>query len=128
MKKEWDNLREKGCWDEENLRDWYQVRKEAKAQGKTVHMGRLVPLCVEKNSELSKDDPARKYKGRVVFQGNMVKDQDYEDAEFENLGSSPATMESSKSADAYGCIKGHEIQIADAQTDLSPKRTQSTVQ
>lgn len=74
MKKEWDNLRSKGCWDEENPRDWDQVRKEAKASGKTVHVGRLAPLCVEKNSELSPDDPARKYKGRVVFQGNMVKD------------------------------------------------------
>ena len=128
MKKEWDNLRNKGCWDEDNPRDWYQIRKEAKASGKTVHMGRLVPLCVEKNSELSPDDPARKYKGRVVFQGNMVKDQDYADAEFENLGSSPATMEASKSVDAYGNIEGHGIQIADAeqayiQADMKGKDT-----
>ena len=128
MKKEWDNLREKGCWDENNPRDWYHVRKEAKEQGKTVHIGRLVPLCVEKNSELAPDDPSRKYKGRVVFQGNMVKDQDYENAEFENLGSSPATMESSKSADAYGCIKSNMIQIADAeqayiQADMKGKDT-----
>ena len=58
----------------------------------------------------------------------MVKDQDYENAEFENLGSSPATMESSKSADAYGCIKGNMIQIADAeqayiQADMKGKDT-----
>ena len=128
MQKEWDNLRNKGCWDESNPRDWHVVRKEAKARGKTVHMGRLVPLCVEKNFELSPDDPARKYKGRVVFQGNMVKDQDYADAEFENLGSSPATMEASKSVDAYGCLEGHGIQTADAeqayiQADMKGKDT-----
>ena len=128
MQKEWDNLRNKGCWDENNPREWNQLRKEARLQGKTIHIGRLVPICVEKNSELPIDDPARKYKGRVVFQGNMVKDQDYEDAEFENLGSSPATMEASKSADAYGCIEGNHIEIADAeqayiQADMKGKDT-----
>jgi hypothetical protein len=37
--------------------------------------GRVFGICVEKNAELLEGDPSRKYKGRVVFQGNQVLDQ-----------------------------------------------------
>ena len=50
----------------------------------------------------------RKYKGRVVFLGNRVQDENWEAAIFQDLGSSPATMQAAKSIDAYGCLPGHE--------------------
>ena len=33
-------------------------------------------ICVEKNSELEDGDPRKKYKGRVVFLGDTVRDED----------------------------------------------------
>jgi len=115
MKKEWDRLRQKNVWDESCPREWDDVRREADAGGYTVHMGWLFGICVEKNAELEPDDPNRKFKGRVVFQGNRVIDQNYDAAIFQDLGSSPATMEASKLADFYGCAPDNVVQIADAE-------------
>eukprot|EP00972_Heterocapsa_arctica_P101389 14942994-Heterocapsa_arctica.AAC.1 len=56
-------------------------------------------MCVEKNSELPAGHPKRKFKGRVVFQGNRVTNQNWEAAIFQDLGSCPATMEASRAAD-----------------------------
>ena len=78
-------------------------------------MGRLFGICVEKGSELPETDPRRKYKYRVVFQGNRVVNQSWEAAIFQDLGSSPASMESGKAVDAYGCFQGHSCQQADAE-------------
>ena len=52
------------------------------------------------NSELPKGDPHRKFKGRVVFQGNRVFNQDWMEASFQDLGSAPAGLEASRWADA----------------------------
>ena len=70
-------------------------------------------ICVEKNAELKLPEPVYKY--RYVFQGNRVKDQNYEVAIFQDLGSSPATMEASRAADCIGCIEGNDIQQADVE-------------
>ena len=75
---------------------------------------RLFGIMVEKGSELQKGDPRRKYKYRVVFQGNRVINQNWEAALFQDMGSSPATMEASKIADLWSCIEGHSMQQADA--------------
>ena len=64
---------------------------------------------MEKNAELEASDPARKFKGRVVFQGNRVVDQNYDAAIFQDLGSTPATMEASKMADFCGCCPSDAV-------------------
>ena len=55
----------------------------------------------------SHTDPLRKFKGRTVFQGNNVKDENNDTALFSELGSSPATMEAGKTLDAYGHMPGN---------------------
>ena len=60
-------------------------------------------------------DSKRKYKGRAVFQGNHVKDEGGNWAIFADLGSSPATMEAAKAADAYGLLPGHAVEQSDAE-------------
>jgi hypothetical protein len=69
---------------------------------------------VEKGSELPVGDPNRKYKGRVVFQGNQVKDECWDVAMFNELSSAPASMEAGKACDAYGLLQGFCTQQADA--------------
>jgi hypothetical protein len=105
--KEWDKLRKAGCWDESLVREWDDVCREAKAKGKKAHVGRIFEICVERGSELPESDPGRKFKGRVVFQGNDVKDENWDVALFQELSSSPATMEAGNAADAYGLFEGH---------------------
>ena len=114
MQKEWDALRTKQVWDEGEVREWESVAQEAIEQQRTVHFGWLFGICGEKNYELADGDPLRKFKGRVVFQGNRVVNQSWENALFMDLGSSPATMEGSRAADLYGCAPGHGCMQADA--------------
>ena len=88
------------------------ARKLAK-NGQTVHLGRIFEACYEKGSELPPDDPCRKFKGRIVFQGNTVRDQDSDHALFAELGSSPASMEAAKLLDAFGSQPGFSKTQAD---------------
>ena len=113
--KEWRRLRSKQVWDESVGREWDDVAKEARLRGEEVDMGRLFGICIEKGSELPADDPRRKFKYRVVFQGNRVVNQNWEVAIFQDLGSSPAAMEAGKAVDCYGCFEGHGCMQADAE-------------
>ena len=114
MKAEWDRLRNKMVWDEDKVREWSDVAREARKGNCEVNFGYLFGICVEKNSELPLHHPKRKFKGRVVFQGNRVTNQNWEAAMFQDLGSCPATMEASKAADFYGLAPGFAVEIADA--------------
>ena len=87
------------------------VRPMSLASGSAL--GFMFDFCVEKNSEMAPEK--RKYKGCVVFQGNAVVDQNYDAAIFQDLGSSPATIEESRVADAHGCAHGSAIAVADAE-------------
>ena len=91
------------------------VIAEATRLNKKVHFARIFPICSEKGSELPEGDPDRKYKGRCVAQGNDVRDDNSHAAIFQELSSSPATLEAAKSVDAYGSIKGNDTQQCDAQ-------------
>ena len=78
--KEFDNLVKRDCWRIEEARPWREVKAEANAQvdprtgkPKVIHLGSLLELCYLKGSELSELE--RKYKGRVVFLGDRVKEQ-----------------------------------------------------
>ena len=118
--KEWKRLRSikhkkgVGVWDETRVREKAAVRREARRDGITVHFARIFDLCVEKGSELPDGHPDKKFKGRAVLQGDQVKDQDWQAALFQDLSSSPAAMEASRAADAYGMSEGHDIEVADA--------------
>jgi hypothetical protein len=115
LQKEWDRLRAAGCWDETKVREWSDVAREARAKGIKAHVGRIFEICVEKGSELPVGDPNRKYKGRVVFQGNNVKDENWQAALFNEMSSAPASMEASKACDAFGLLPGHATQQCDAE-------------
>jgi hypothetical protein len=71
-------------------------------------------ICVEKGSELPKGHSQRKYKGRLVFQGNNVQDEYRDWAIFNDMGSSAAPLEGAKVIDMYGLQPGFTIQTADA--------------
>ncbi|CAE8585896.1 unnamed protein product, partial [Polarella glacialis] len=83
--------------------------------GKKVHVGRLHAIATEKNSELPLGHPERKMKGRIVFLGNNVRDEDGQAALFGDLSSAPVTIEASRVCDAFGLLSGHAIEQADAE-------------
>ena len=113
---EWDKLRnagEKGCWGETAVREHSELMAEIDATpGRKVHFGAVMELCVEKNYDIP--DQA-KFKGRLVFRGDDVRDETGQHAIFKDMASCPATLEASKMVDAYSCVHGNAGQQADAQ-------------
>ncbi len=114
MQKEWAALKQQKVWNLLIVREKSEVIAEARKQEKEVQFGRVHGICVEKNFELPEGHASQKYKGRVVFLGNQVKNQDFEQATFMDMGNSPATIESARLCDFYGCFKGHMVSVADA--------------
>lgn len=90
-----------GCWDETLVMEYGDVVEEANRLNETWHFGRLLELCVETSSELPEREKNRKWKGRVVLQGDQVRTQNYEVAVFSDMASQPATLEASAAADFY---------------------------
>jgi len=116
LEKEWLKL-EKGtksgpAWDMKKPRSKEQVKWEAQKNGKKVHFGDLMDLCFEKNSQLEK--AKRKYKGRVVFRGDQVKDEQGIYAVFTDQGSSSSHMASAKFLDAIARMPGCSGMDSDA--------------
>ena len=117
LQSEWDRLRRAGplgCWDENKVREYRQIRDKVRDTGRNAHFGRIFEICVEKNHELPLSNPARKFKGRVAYQGNNVKDAFGDAAFFQDLSSCPATMEAAKCADCFSLFPGNTGQQADA--------------
>ena len=65
--KEWKRLWERKVWCGSSVREWRDVARQARIEQRTIHMGRIFGIMVEKNHELKEDDPNRKFKYRVVF-------------------------------------------------------------
>ena len=53
------------------------------------------------------------YKGRTVFLGDQVRDQDNRTAIFEEISSAPAAMEAGRICDMYGSLPDHKLTYAD---------------
>ena len=124
--KEWERLRLAGAWDESSVQELTDLKASAKRTGKRVHIGRIFELCHEKGSELPEGHPGRKFKGRVVFMGNQVRDEENNVAIFNELSSAPATMEAAKAADIYSLLPGHAGQTADGDMAYIQARLEGT--
>ena len=100
------------CWDLDSVQEHSAVAARARDTNTTAHFGRLFALCVEKHSEL----PAhkRKYKGRVVFQGNNVRDENGHATLFTEQGSSASHLSASKLLDIVSMLPGNDGGQSDA--------------
>ena len=111
VRAEADGLLSEGTWLTGTVTEFSDLVAKARADGKTIYIGDIMPICSIKHWET----PAlRKYKGRIVFRGDCVKDQDGAAAVFQELSASPTTIHSANSNIAYGCIPGNKSTQADA--------------
>ena len=104
--KEWKNLESQQVWKWEECEEWEYVSKAAIFQGQIAHLGFLFGIMVEKGSEYDEDDPRRYWKYRVVFRGNDVKDQKWDVAMFQEMATTPTTLEASRYSDLLACSPG----------------------
>ena len=101
--KEWEKLEKIRAWDLARVRSKSEVIDEARTKGAKVHFASLKDIRQLKNAEL--ETKHRKYKGRVVLRGDIVKDDSGSYAVLTEQGSSASQKDGSKS-------HGHHIQTA----------------
>jgi len=74
VNREWDKLDDIKAWDFGSVASKWKVKKRAKDEKKVIHFGTVRALCHKKNAQIASEFWS--YKGRVVFRGDIVKDQD----------------------------------------------------
>ena len=94
---EWEKLEKIPAWDKPNVRNKSEVIEEARTKGIKVHFASLMDICHLKNAEL--EAKHQKYKGRVVLQGDIVKDDSGSYAVFTEQRSSASQMTAAKVMD-----------------------------
>ena len=70
---------------------------EARTDGRKTHFASLIDICHLKNAEL--ETKHKKYKGRVVLRGDIVKDDSGSYAVFTEQGSSASQVTAAKIMD-----------------------------
>ena len=86
---------------------------EARTSGATVHFASLMDICHLKHAEL--EAKHKKYKGRVVLRGDIVKDNSGSYAVFTEQGSSASQMTAAEIMDIISRLPpGCDGQAADA--------------
>ena len=113
--KEYRALRDRGTWDVKSVTAKRELLRRKRLPGnEEMHIAGIFPIVVEKGSELPKGSEGRKFKGRIVFMGNNIRTQFGDIALFQDVASSPATLESSKVVIMHGLLQGNVIEQADA--------------
>ena len=90
---------------------------EARREGRKVLFASLMDLCHLKNAEL--ETKHQTYKDRVVFRGDIVKDDSGSYAVFPEQGSSASQMTAAKVMDIISRLPGCAGQAADAVSAFS---------
>ena len=116
--KEWGKLEKIAAWNLTKVRSKKEVIDEARTTGAKVHFASLMDICHLKNAEL--EAKHQKYKGQVVFRGDIVKDDSGSYAVFTEQGSSASQMTAAKVMDILSRLPGCAGQAADAVSSLYP--------
>ena len=91
------------------------MSKTARNKEEEAHLGFLFGTMVEKGAEYPEGDAGRYFKYRVVFRGNDVKDQNWDVAMFQEMATTPTTLEASRYSDLLSCFEGNSVEGRDVQ-------------
>ena len=112
LKKEWDKLKDKDAWDYDSVRERADVEEEARRTGVMIHLGSLMAFCHIKNYQLGEDQWS--FKGRVVFRGDNVKDENGQFAVFSEQGANASHLMAARMVDAVAHMPGMGGEDSDA--------------
>ena len=64
MDLEWKKLRDKGCWDESQVKELSHVKRDAAANKAEIHIGEILELCMEKGQRIRDRRSGEKVQGK----------------------------------------------------------------
>ena len=112
MDKEWEKFDKMPAWHLTGVQSKKEIIQEAKTERRTVNFAARMDICHLKNSEL--DPQTQKYKGRVVLQGDLVKDDSGSYAVFTEQGSTASQMTTENIIEVIARLPRRARQAADA--------------
>ena len=112
LEKEWTKLEGKDAWKIDTVREKSEVAEEARKTERKIHFGRLMQLCHIKNYQL--DRKLWQYKGRIVFRGDNVRDENGQFAVFSEQGTSASHLMAARVVDALAHMPGKGDEDSDA--------------
>ena len=112
VKAEAEGLVKAGAWDLNSVREFEDVKSEAKANKVSVHFGKLMTIASIKFYELAQH--LQKMKGRIVYRGDCAKDEYGAAAVYQELGANPTSIQGLNACLAYGSLPGNRCTAADA--------------
>ena len=112
LKQEAVELRSNLTWDDDTVAPLYQIRNWARSAGAHIKVAELLTLVGIKHHEL---EPSQwKWKGRIVYRGDQVRDQDNNLLLFDQTATTPTSLIALNAAIWYACRKGHAASCSDA--------------
>ena len=107
-------LRANNTWNDQTVRPLHQLRRECRESGRRVQIAELLTLCGVKHYELQPSQ--HKYKGRIVFRGDQVRDASGNPVLFgsEDTATTPTGLVGLAACIFYGLRPGHATSVADA--------------
>jgi len=112
IRKEASGLLESGTWIEDSVTDKHILLAKTRGDGSRIHLGDLLTLCSIKFSE--RQPEFWKFKGRICFRGDNVKDETGAAAVFQDLNAAPTAIQAVNANMAYGCFPGNKSTTCDA--------------
>jgi len=97
-------VREKEVWDDSSVMEKSDRLEQTRRQGRTIHLAEVMAIA-----SINK----RRYKGRLVFRGDQIKDSWGGATQFGEMYSTPTNIQSINVAIMYGMMLGNAISTAD---------------
>ena len=101
-----------GTWKENEIQSKESIIEEARQNNETIHLASLMTIVLVKGCE--KELGEWKIKARIVFRGDVVRDQDGLNAIFQNLASSaPSSIAGLNTLMAFSMLQGNSCSTSD---------------
>ena len=110
--KEAEGLRANKTWLDETAAELSVLKARARSQGIRVKVADLLTLCGIKHHELSPE--LWKYKGRIVYRGDNIRDQNDQIILFDETSTTPTSLVALNLCLWFGCRAGCKTSGADA--------------
>ena len=113
VKKEAIGLRNNRTWDDSSVTTLANLKMQAKISGNKVKIANLLTLCGVKHAE--QDVSLHKYKGRIVYRGDDIRDQDGCQVVFDPLETStnPTALVALNITLFYGMMQDNSTSLAE---------------
>ena len=114
VKKEAEELRKNNTWDDHSVTTLSNLKYQSKVSRNKVKIANLLTLCGVKHWE--QDISCLKYKGRIVYRGDDIRDAEGTQVVFDPIETStnPTALIALNLILFFGIMKGNTLSLADA--------------